>query len=144
MTLAPNDPFRGIHQMRNDLDQIFPDSIYPLHLQQTRLPIMDLHETDNEIIVTCDIPGLESKEDVDIDIDYNALTVKGAIKQSQEFNENHVRHRERFFGSFLRTITLPCSVDESGAKAVYRNGVLEIRMPKRENHRKNRIDIDFH
>ena len=144
MTLVPYDPFRGVRQMRNDLDQIFPDSIYPLHLQQTRLPFMDLHETDNEVIATCDIPGLLNKKDVDIDIDYNALTVKGTINQSQEFKEDHVRHRERFIGSFLRTITLPCPVNESGTKAVYKNGVLEIRMPKREDHQKNRIDVDFH
>jgi HSP20 family protein len=144
MAIVPYDRFLGMDRMRNYLDQIFPDSIYPFDLQQPKLPTMDLHETANEVIATCDIPGLNSKEDVDIDIESSVLTIKGTVKQSHEFNENHVRHRERFVGGFHRSITLPCPVDEEGTRATYKNGVLEIRMPKLENTNRKRIDVDFH
>lgn len=144
MAIVPYDPFSGIERMRNYLDQIFPDSIYPFNLQQPKLPTMDLHETDNEVIATCDLPGLESKDDVDIDIDHNTLTIKGTIKQSQEYNENHIRHRERFVGGFHRSFTLPSPIDESRTQATYKNGVLEIRMPKLDNASRKRIDVDFH
>lgn len=144
MAIMPYDPFRGLERMRNYLDQIFPDNIYPFHLQQPNLPTMDLHETADEVVATCDIPGLNSKDDVDIDIENNTLTIKGTIQQSQEFNENHLRHRERFAGGFHRMVTLPSPIDESGTKATYKNGVLEIRMPKLQNSTRKRIDIDFH
>ncbi|MGV3489225.1 MAG: Hsp20/alpha crystallin family protein [Tuberibacillus sp.] len=143
MAIVPYDAFRGMERMRNYFDQIFPDTIYPFHLQTPSIP-MDLHETDSELIATCDVPGLNSKDDVDIDIVNNVLTIKGTIRKSQEKNQNQYRQRERFEGHFQRMITLPYKVDENNTKATYKNGVLEIRMPKLQQATKGRVDVDFH
>jgi HSP20 family protein len=143
MALVPYDPFRGLERMRNYFDQIFPDTLYPFHMQMPVIPI-DLHETETELIASCDLPGLENKDDVDIDIENNTLTIKGTIRRTHDVNEKTFRQRERFEGSFHRSITLPYLVDENATKATYRNGVLEIRMPKRQQARKGRVQVDFH
>ena len=143
MALVPYDPFRGMERMRNYFDQIFPDTMYPFHLQAPQLPI-DLHENENELVATCDIPGLNSKDDVDIDIQNNILTIKGSIKRAETFHEHQYRQRERFEGRFHRSLTLPYNVDEMSTKATYKNGVLEIRMPKREKPQKGKISVFFH
>ncbi len=81
-------------------------------------------------MATCDIPGLEKKEDVNIDIDNNILTITGSINRANEVKEENLHRQERFVGRFQRSISLPSSVSSEGVTATYKNGVLEIRMPK--------------
>ena len=105
---------------------------------------IDVYETENEVVATCDIPGIEKKEDVNIDIDNNHLTVSGTINRVNEVKEEKIHRQERFVGRFQRTVTLPSQVSSEGVKASYKNGVLEIRMPKLKADHSKRIDVDFH
>lgn len=144
MSLIPYDPFRQLSHMRKDLDRFFSD--FPFQLDDNRFGHMrvDVYETANEVVATCDLPGLEKKEDVDIHIENNMLTISGTINRTNEIKEEHMHRKERFVGRFHRSIQLPANVSHEGVKASYKNGVLEIRMPKAINENKKKIDVDFH
>ena len=92
---------------------------------------MDLRETDNEIILRADIPGV-SPQELDITVDENVIILKGEIKQDQDRNEKGYHITERRYGSFYRTIPLPVAVKSDQSTARYKNGVLELRVPKAE------------
>lgn len=145
MALVPYDPFRQLSNVRREFDRIFSD--FPInfdHEQGLGGIRVDVHETDNEVVATCDIPGLEKKEDVDIDIENNRLSISGSINRTNEIKEENMFRKERYTGRFQRMITLPSPVSHEGVKATYRNGVLEVRMPKMVKDTKKKIDVDFH
>lgn len=145
MALVPYDPFRQLENMRRELDRLFTADHWPIGFGLGLAgPSMDIYETENEIVAKCDIPGLEKKEDVQIEIDNNILTVSGTVNKAQEIKDEHFYRQERFTGRFQRSVTLPSPVSPEGVKATYKNGVLEIRMPKVPSNTRRRIDIDFH
>lgn len=146
MALIPYEPFRHLENMRRELDRFFTDD-FPAFKgfgQNFGAPSVDVYEKENEVVATCDIPGLEKKEDVQIDIDNNILSISGTINRVNEVKEEHMHRQERFVGRFQRSITLPSRVSAEGVKATYKNGVLEIHMPKLQSDNKKRIDVEFH
>lgn len=144
MALLPYDPFRQLANIRKDFEHLFMDfpTAYGFDKSLPNIRV-DVHETEQEIIATCDLPGLERKEDVDIDIQNNILTISGSMNRSLETKQENIHRQERFIGRFQRSITLPSPVSHEGVKATYRNGVLEIRMPKMMKDDKKKIDIQF-
>lgn len=146
MALLPSDPLRSnLESWRRDLDRLFND--FPAFMrgdQQFGAHRIDIHETETEIVATCDIPGLEKKEDVHIDIQGNVLIIAGTITRSNEVKQEQMHRQERFFGRFQRSVALPAEVEEEGITASYKNGVLEIRMPKQKPQPRKQIDIQFH
>jgi HSP20 family protein len=92
-------------------------------------PSVDLHETDHELILHADIPGL-NPEDVDITVDEDMVTLKGETKRDETREERGYHLTERRYGSFYRTIPLPVQVKSEQAVARYKDGVLELKMPK--------------
>ena len=129
--------------MKNELDHFFTHGFNNLRSGFGNLN-MDVYETENEIVAACDIPGLNKKDDVQIEIENNNLTISGVINREMEVKEEHMHRRERMTGRFKRTISLPHPVSEEGVKATYKNGVLEIRMPKLQSEQRRRIDVEFH
>jgi len=96
-------------------------------------------------MTTAEIPGLEKEEDVNIlRVHDNHLHLSGKIERTGEQKDENVHRMERYYGQFSRTVPLPASVDDSGAKTSYRNGVLEIRIPKTQKQIGRQIDVDFH
>ncbi|BAB04199.1 Hsp20/alpha crystallin family protein [Halalkalibacterium halodurans] len=145
MSLTPYEPFRHLDQMRREFDRFFPD--FPIDLPNRHLtlsPKMDVHETDHEVILECDIPGLESKEDLQIDVEPRSVRIEGRIKRSKEVHDERFYRREREIGHFRRVVPLPAEVAEDDIRAAYRNGVLEVRMRKRLDDRRRTIDVEFH
>jgi HSP20 family protein len=104
---------------------------------------LDLHETEHEIVATCSLPGIENKEDIRIEVNNNTLTVSGIVQKTNEINEDQLHRQERYYGRFQRSVPLPASVSGDGVHAKYRNGVLEIHMPKQKDEPKTRINVDF-
>lgn len=97
------------------------------------------------MVALCEIPGIERKEDIHIDIKDSTLSVSGIINDTAEVkNENRYHRSERFYGRFQRSITLPTRVSSEETKASYRNGVLEVRMTKETQNQHRNIDVDFH
>ena len=93
-------------------------------------PQVDVTETDKEIKVYAEIPGVEPK-DIDVGIEDGVLTIKGEKKYEREEKEKGQYRMERSYGSFERAIELPAEVDESKAKAEFKKGVLRLTLPKR-------------
>ncbi|MBA4495259.1 Hsp20/alpha crystallin family protein [Paenactinomyces guangxiensis] len=147
MALIPYEPFRHLENMRRELDRFFTADFPALRTvfgQNFGTPSIDIHETENEVVARCDIPGVENKEDINIDIDNNVLTVSGTINRINEVKQENMYRQERFAGRFQRSVPLPARVSSEGTTASYRNGVLEIRMPKLIGENKRRIDVEFH
>jgi len=146
MPLVPFEPFRNLDQMRRELDRFFT-SDFPVLKNTFGHSLgslnVDVHETEREVVAICDIPGLEKKEDVNIEIDNNVLSISGSINRTYEVKEEHQHRQERYSGNFQRSIGLPAIVKPEGVKATYKNGVLEVRMPKVKSDSRKRIDIDF-
>lgn len=145
MALLPYDPFRQLSTLRKDFENFFTD--FPASFSFDRMfpnIKIDIMETENEIVAVCDLPGLEKKSDVNIDIQNNILSISGSINRSMETKQEHFHRQERFSGRFQRSVTLPSPVDQENVKATYKNGVLEIRMPKLTDHNRKKIDIEFY
>lgn len=144
MSLVPYDPFRQLSNMRREYDRFFSELPISFDNEHGIGGIrVDVHETENEIVATCDLPGLEKKEDVDIDIQNNRLSISGSIKRTNEIKEENMLQKERYTGRFQRMITLPSPVSHDGVKATYKNGILEITMPKVAKDVKKKIDVSF-
>jgi len=92
-------------------------------------PRIDMSETDKELIVKVDLPGMTEK-DVDISITQDALTISGEKKQEKEHTEKGWYRMERQYGSFSRSIPLPYEIETDKAEALYKNGVLTVKLPK--------------
>jgi HSP20 family protein len=103
-------------------------------------PSIDLKETDDEIEVLAELPGLEAK-DFAIETDGRRLILRGQKKEETEERGRRYYYAERRFGAFTRVIDLPCQVDASKASATYRNGVLRIVLPKAPGAKERRLRV---
>ncbi len=106
-----------------------------------RQPFIDIVETDKEVIATAEMPGLE-KEDIKINLTEDRLEISAETKREEEKKEKGYVYRERRSGSYYRAITLPSPVDPNNAQASYKNGILEIKMPKTEVKEKKEIKVE--
>jgi HSP20 family protein len=104
------------------------------------LPAVDVWETDSELVLSFDLPGIP-EDQIDVELDDNVLTVTGKRERSQEQSGERIYRFERRYGTFTRSVTLPQGVDESSIKAEYTNGVLEIHVPKPEEPKPRRIQV---
>jgi HSP20 family protein len=103
-------------------------------------PQVDAVETESDITVSIELPGLDEK-DIDVTLSRNALTISGEKRQEKEEKGRDYFRSERSYGSFRRSVPLPCEVDADSADAVFRNGVLTITLPKSEAQARKRIGI---
>jgi len=102
---------------------------------------LDVRESDDDIVVTSEVPGVDPK-DIDISVHGDVLSIRGEKKEEKEEKKRDYRRAERWYGSFARSITLPASVDASNIKARYKDGVLTITLPKKEEEKKKSIKIE--
>lgn len=103
-------------------------------------PSLDLSETDGAIEVRMDLPGAKAEE-IDIHLTDNTLTVSGERKEEKEQKGKTYHRVERRHGSFSRTVTLPCCVDDAKVDAQYKDGVLTIIMPKTEEAKSRKVKV---
>ena len=104
-------------------------------------PATDLVEGSDEYLLSVDLPGL-AKEDVEVDVEDGILTVSGERKSEREEDEASYQRYERRFGSFKRSLRLQDGIDPSSISATVSKGVLEVRIPKPEESKPYRVDID--
>ncbi len=107
---------------------------------ETGGPALDIQESDHEIVVTAEMPGLD-KNDFAVEVSGDRLILRGEKQQSAEERRSGYYYAERSFGSFFRVVPLPCEVDTEHVKATYKNGLLKVSMPKSANARTRRIEI---
>jgi HSP20 family protein len=103
-------------------------------------PPVDLYETDDAFMVKAELPGL-TKDDIHIEVHDRTLTLRGERKHEAEVKEERFHRRERAYGSFQRSFWLPTTVDANQVKASFKDGVLELRLPKHETAKPKRITI---
>jgi HSP20 family protein len=106
----------------------------------TSVPSLDVSETDKAVEVKLDVPGVSAKE-IDVQLNGNLLTVSGEKKEEQEKKGKTFHRVERRYGSFSRSITLPCPVQEDEVAAEYHDGVLSITLPKTEEAKSKKIAV---
>jgi len=129
-------PFRMLERFANEIDSVFDDfglghnwlRMPARPAQQMWVPDIDISQQKNELVVRADLPGMK-KEDVCVDLTDNALTISGERQQEETSDRGGIYRSERMYGSFMRTIPLPEGAMTDQAKASFKNGVLEIRMP---------------
>src|SRR5579862_2098311 len=134
MPLIKYSPFADVDDFPTGL-RLFQDSVNRLFSDQSSArpwsPAVDIFETDNELVLKADVPGVEQK-DIDIQLENGTLTVKGERKFENEEKGKGFHRLERAYGSFVRYFTVPETVDPEHVKADFHNGVLTITLPKKE------------
>jgi HSP20 family protein len=103
-------------------------------------PPVDIYETDDALILKAELPGV-SKDDVSIEINQNTLILRGQRRHEAEVKEENYHRVERAYGTFQRSFVLPTLVDQEHVQATYKDGVLELRLPKSEAAKPKRIAI---
>ncbi len=142
MNIDKIEPKRALKTLRDEIDNIFDRFVErPLGVitGQVVAPV-DISETDTEVIVKSDLPGMELS-DIDVSISGDILTIKGQKKKELEQAGKTYHVVERSYGSFSRSIRLPAEVDVDKVQASYKNGLLEIVMPKKESNQAKKIKI---
>ena len=104
-------------------------------------PAVDLYEEKDEIVVKAELPGM-SKDDIQVNVTDNVLTIRGEKRQDEEKKAKDYYRSERVYGAFLRSLALPTEVNPEKVQATFKNGVLEVRLPKSEAAKKKEIKIN--
>jgi len=130
-------------------DSIFDDLFNELYSLPTSFlsksgmdlsPRIDISETDSEYKIEAELPGINQKE-IDVKIDNNILTIKGKKEDIKEEKEKNYHLRERYYGAFQRSISLPNNIEPEKIKARFENGVLNISVPKSDKRTPKKIEI---
>lgn len=139
------DPFRDLLDLEKEFNRFLESSfeLLPERVSKegTWLPSLDISEDKENIVIKVDLPGVK-QNDIDISIHGNILTIKGERKREEESKDRNYHRIERFFGSFVRSLSLPQYVDTNKVKASYKDGVLEITIPKTEEAKPKQIKVE--
>lgn len=144
MALVRWEPFRELAALQNEMgrwmSQLSGGAVPGNGQSSTWLPAVDVWETEDELVFSFDLPGIDENE-IAVELDDNVLTVSGRRERTAEHSNERFYRFERRYGTFSRSVTLPAGVSEKDIKASYTNGVLEIRVPKPEEQKPKRIEI---
>lgn len=145
MDLEQWKPFREVTRLRREMDRLWDEYFGPSRralqpMEEAWMPAIDVSETGEKITVKAEIPGMEAK-DIDIAIVGDTLTIKGEKKTEREEKEENYHIVERSYGSFSRSMKLPAAVEPDKVEATYKNGVLTVVCPKKEEVKPKAIEI---
>jgi len=148
MTLVRWDPFREFTQMQDRLNRVFTDAYGRSGSDEGFLtsgawvPPVDIYQNgDTELVLKAELPDMV-REDIDVTVDNGTLTIKGEKKFAGEPKEEQFHRIERRYGAFSRSFTLPQTVDATKVSAEYKNGVLTVKLPVREEAKPRSIKVD--
>jgi HSP20 family protein len=141
------EPFRNVADIQGEVNRLFDGffgrpSAGTTQAGRSWAPFVDMHETKDDLVLTVEIPGVREK-DVTVSITGDLLSIRGERRFEQELKEHSFLHLERAYGKFERMVQLPMPVQADKVKATYRDGVLEIRLPKAEETKPKEIKIDI-
>ncbi len=151
MSIQKWQPFSELESLRKEMerliDEFFPTKgsyispVWRRSAEEVAVPSVDMVDRGDEILVSMEMPGVE-KDNIDVSIQEDTLTVKGTIKKETEEKEENYIKRERTYSSFERALRLPVKVNPEKIKAVLKNGILYIHLPKAEEVKPKKIKID--
>ncbi len=134
----------GLSTFQEQMNRLFEDTLLRGRTGDSALttwaPSVDIYETEHELVVKADLPDVNEK-DLDVRVENNILTIRGERKFEQSVSEDNYLWIERAYGSFSRSFSLANTVNTEAIKAEYRNGVLTVRMPKREEAKPKQIKV---
>jgi len=142
MTVMRRAPWQELEQMNCQLSHLFDDTPLGLAAHESGLwvPAVDIRETDDALLVQAELPGIEKKA-VTIEVKEDVLTISGEHRYEKNVHEYRAHRMERNYGSFSRSFSLPSNIDTDKVHATMKNGVLEVRLPKREGAKPKAITI---
>ncbi len=146
MTLIKWDPFRDVETLQNRINRLFEDSFGRTRDpdDETNVcawrPPVDIYETENGIVLSAELPGV-SKENISVEVKDNILTLKGERTASPTLAGKNVYRHERCYGTFQRSFTLQQDIQPNLIKATFKNGVLDIEIPKPEEEAPKQITV---
>jgi HSP20 family protein len=141
-TLVRWDPVRQVAAMHTELSRLMNGLAEGNgRTEQSWVPTLDVWETESSVVYAFDLPGV-SQEAISVEVDDGALTVSATREQKQEIDTERFHRLERRHGTFARTVGLPQGVSEDQIKAVYNAGVLEVTVPKPEQAKPKKIEIE--
>jgi HSP20 family protein len=144
MALIRWDPFREALTLREAVNRLFDESVIRtprIWPSAAGLAVaVDLEETDDDVVITADLPGLKP-DDVDISVADSTLMMKGGFRLEDEGERGNAHFRERRYGSFQRAISLPAAVNADEANATFEDGVLTVALPKTEETKPKQIEV---
>ncbi len=138
-------PFREVSRLRREMDRLWDDffgpgrkALRPMEMEWA--PAVDVSETADQVVIKAEVPGMEAK-DIDISLAGDVLTIKGEKKSEREEKKENYHLVERTYGSFSRSLKLPAAVDADKIEAGYKQGVLTVSCPKKEEVKPKAIEI---
>src|SRR5688572_14901803 len=146
MSIIRYDPFRDLRTLQEEVNRLFSTNLTRGFGEEgigrgAWNPSVDIYENKDQIVLEAELPGMK-QEDFELTVENNVITLRGE-RQLEKKEESDNYHRvERSYGSFTRSFTLPQTVSAEGATAEYTNGVLRVTLPKREETKARRIQIN--
>jgi HSP20 family protein len=149
MAIVRFDPFRDLASMQDRINRIFGEAY--LHNNDDDVlnrgdwrPPVDIYENDkHEIVLRAELPGLK-REDLDIRVENNTLTLRGERKRDAEVKQESYHRVERIYGAFTRSFSLPATVNTEKVTAAFADGVLTVTLPMREEAKPRQIQVQVH
>src|SRR5882724_2041893 len=145
MTIVRYDPFRDLRTLQEEVNRLFSTNLTRGFGEEgigrgAWNPSVDIFENKDHIVLEAELPGM-NREDFDLSVENNVITLRGERRFEKKEDSDNYHRVERAYGSFLRSFTLPNTVSAEGANADYRNGVLRVTLPKREETKARRIEV---
>lgn len=140
------DPVRDLSSIQDKMNQLFEDTFTRTKGREEGLgtgmwtPAVDIYETNEAVTVKAELPGL-TREQVGIEVKDGLLTLRGERKVEKEVKEENYHRIERAYGTFLRSFSLPASIDQEKISATLKDGVLELTLPKKEQAKPKQITV---
>jgi len=145
MGMAPWDPFADISRLQEQVNRLFEQRLLrpgrELAAAPSWTPAVDIYATEQAIVVHLDLPGVQ-REDIDIQLTGETLTIKGVRRFAREETDRQYMRIERPYGAFLRSFTLGIPIDQHNMKATYSDGVLEVILPKVGKPQHVKIEVE--
>ena len=138
------EPARGGMTLREQINRVFADLLERTGEESNLTawaPAVDIFETEHELVVKADLPDVDP-QDLDIHVENNILTIRGERKFEKDVKEENYLRVERAYGSFTRSFSLASTVNSEAIKADYKNGVLTLGIPKREEAKPKQIKVN--
>lgn len=148
MLLTKWEPFKDLTSLQGRINRLFDDSLIRSRffdddmLSGIWAPAVDLYETDNDIVIKAELPGVDKKDiKIKIEVKDNMLHLSGERKIEKDIKEENYHRKERYYGTFRRSFSLPAHVEHEKVKAKFKDGILEITLPKVEKAKPKKIEI---
>jgi HSP20 family protein len=146
MALARWTPYRDLMAVRDEMNRVLNEAFGRGSTDESAWfsgawsPPVDIYETDDALVMKAELPGF-SRDDIHIEMKENTLVIRGERKREDEVKEGSYHRTERVYGAFQRSFLLPTTVDQEKVRASYKDGVLELRLPKVQAAQPKRISV---